>query len=238
MIQQCVLLRKENDLLNSLIGQSFNHKSKFEAGRILDEIHSKVESRTFGKKSLCYVVDKNEILGVGGSTLMKGKNGKIVSNLILDNYGLMLAAMHNGNPAGTTNASLTDDAGVGGRIISLFAGVNFVDTTSALGIVHRIGSGTTTPARSDFEVATGFGTAPESGDIDPSNVIFDSASGSFIGVSVIIAGGAGTINESVLKGKWRSAAGILNFALFRDIISPAVPFVASNTIILEYTIQL
>jgi len=86
-----ILLRKENDDLKCLISQSFNEKNKFEAEKILNEIHSKAENRMIGKKALCYIVKNGIIRGVGGSTLMMDKNGKIVSNLILDQLGGFLA---------------------------------------------------------------------------------------------------------------------------------------------------
>ena len=53
MKQQLILLREENDLLNSLIGQSFNQRTKFEAEKILTEIHSKAQDRSIGKMALC-----------------------------------------------------------------------------------------------------------------------------------------------------------------------------------------
>jgi len=242
MIQQYLLLRNENDLLNSLIGQSFNQKSKFEAEKILDEIHSKAESRLIGKKALCYVVDKNEILGVGGSTLLRDKHGKIVSNLILDNFGLLLAGLFNGFvvPAPNLVVGLTNDSG-GATNILMFDGNNWnsLPSSGTAGAVHKVGSGTTAPDRTDFDIETAFGSAPESGDSDSSDPVFVSALGRFKSVSEIIAGGAGTIRESVLKIKTRNqAGGSTPFTYFRDIISPEVPFVAGNIIILEYTMQL
>jgi len=79
MKQQYVLLRKENDLLNSLRGKSYNERTKFEASKILNEIHKQAD-RYCMEKALCYVLDKGEIKGVGGSSLMQHKKtGEIVS---------------------------------------------------------------------------------------------------------------------------------------------------------------
>jgi len=238
MNQQYVLLTNENDLLKSLIGQSFNQKSKFEAERILDEIHSKAESRLIGKKALCYVVDKDEIKGVGGSTLLKDKNGKIVSNLILDNFGLLLAGLFFGNPAASLVLGLVPDTGIGINV-NLRTSSNFQATQGSGGSVHKIGSGTTAPARTDFGIETAFGTSPEDSDINSTDPVFDSASGRFKSASLITAGGSGTINEAVLKSTWNDQGGLKKkYSQFRDAISPGQDFIAGQTIALEYLIQL
>jgi len=70
MSQLYIPLRKANDSLNSLIGQSFNQKSKFEAEKILAEIHSVAQDRLVGKKALCYVHDKGEIKGIWRQLLL------------------------------------------------------------------------------------------------------------------------------------------------------------------------
>jgi len=241
MIQQYVLLREENDLLNSLIGQSFNQKSKFEAGRILDEIHSKAESRMIGKKSLCYIVDKNEILGVGGSTLMKEKNGKIISNLILDQWGILMSGLWK-RQSGTQNVVIMKDGSGVNRNIGVFHNSTpFTELSPlSLGIQLQVGSGSTPPARTDFNLETLFGTAPESTAFVPiTNAVYNSGLGNFKQNGAIIAGGAGTINESICTGLYKDTGAIARgFALFRDIISPAQSFISSQTIALEYTIQL
>ncbi len=246
MSQQYVLLRKENDLLNSLIGQSFNHKSKFKAEKILDEIHSKAEIRMIGKKALCYVVDKNEILGVGGSTLMKDKDGKIVSNLILDQFGLWLTGIFARESTATKDTSIKDSGGTNRtvRVKTVDASAaglfNARNVANFNGIQIQIGSGTTAPARTDFTLETAFGTLPESiGFIAPSDPVYNSSLGNFKYNASISAGGSGTVNESILSGKWDDVGNVVRvFVLFRDIISPGQSFVAGQTIALEYTVQL
>ncbi len=237
MMEQYTLLRKENDLLNSLIGKSFNEKSKFEAEKILNEIHSIAQGRLIDKKTLCYVTDKDEIKGVGGSTLMKDKNGQVVSNLFLDNLGKILTSLFNAFPTVTSSPTLKNESG-GNRTVRLFTGQNFTNNV-AKGVVHTLGSGTTVPARTDFNVATPFVIAPENANIDPTDPAWDSPTGSFKSGSVISAGGSGTVNESVLKCGWNdSQANNSIFALFRDIISPGLVFTPGQLITLEYTVQL
>jgi len=232
-----ILLREKNDPLNSLIGQSFNEKSKLEAEKILDEIHIVAQSRTIGKKVLCYVVDKDEIKGVGGSTLMKDKDGKIVSNLILDPLGRVLALLFRGNPAPSVSVGITDEDNIG-RAVRAYTGQNYTQQ-NAKGCLHKVGSGSTAPTRTDIDVETDFGTAPESANVDSSDPVFDSASGTLKSVSSMSAGGSGTINESVMKNGWNdTTANLRLFSMFRDIISPAVSFLASESIVLEYKLQL
>ncbi len=244
MIQQYVLLRKENDLLNSLVGQSFNQKSKFEAARILDEIHSKAQSRMISKKALCYVTDKNEILGVGGSTLMKNKKtGEIVSNLILDNFGIWLAGIFHINIGSNKSVILKDRTGVNETLLVIANSTtvfNFRTSGGARGVLIQVGSGSTPPARTDFDIETAFATAPESinftGVSDP---VYSSALGNFKFLAAITAGGSGTINESILLSFWQNTANVAkSFVHFRDIISPGQAFVPGQSIALEYTVQL
>ncbi len=243
MSQQYVLLRKENDLLDSLIGKSFNEKSKFEAGRILEEIHSKAESRMIGKTALCYVVDNSEIKGVGGSTLMKNKKtGKIVSNLILDNFGEIMNTLHFGNPSSNFNAPVLDVSGVA-RTLPFYINNNWQDIAfgGADGILTQFGSGTNAPARTDFNIQTAFGTPPESGTITNMTTIpvWNSALGQIKTSGNIIAGGAGTINELVLSSLLQGLGNTQRrIAYYRDIISPGQTFIATQTLALEYTIQL
>jgi len=242
MKQQLILLREENDLLNSLIGQSFNQRAKFEAEKILSEIHSKAQDRSIGKMALCYVLDKNQILGIGGSTLLKDKKtGEIKSNLILNNFGLWLAKIF--STLTTANQSFTgvNTAGANSPIHSRALTSNVFNITSggAVGIRLIVGSGSTPPARSDFFVQTKFVIAPENTLFAGGFPVYNSGLGTFKNNGIIIAGGSGTINESALVDRMRTqASGIADLSLFRDIISPAVPFIAGQSIALEYTVQL
>ncbi len=230
-------MRKENDLLNSLIGKSFNQKNKFEAEKILNEIHSKAQDRSIDKKTLCYVTKNNEILGLGGSTLMKDKDGKIISNLILDNFGKFLAGIFKGGLI-TNNVALKNQANVG-QTFNIYGVTNLFNAQSNFRSLLRVGSGNTPPTRQDFFVETVFGTAPESNAFESAIPVFNSGLGNFKNVGSITAGGSGTINESILFNVWDNSANVNELTtLFRDIISPGVSFIAGQSIALEYTVQL
>ena len=245
MMQQFVLLRKENDLLKSLIGKSFNEKSKFEAENILDEIHSKAESRMMGKKSLCYIVDQNEIKGVGGSTMMKDKNGKIVSNLVLDQLGKFMAGIFDKSILANRTVSLKD-AGGGTFSYSTYSDIGFpqkFNLTSGVplseqGVKLQVGQGTTPPVRTDFDLETDFATVPENALFAVTTPVWNSSLGNFKDTGSIVAGGSGTINESILAMIWRTTTGVVKtLILYRDIISPGQSFIAGQSIALEYTSQ-
>jgi len=241
MSQQYVLLRKENDLLNSLIGQSFNQKSKFEAEKILNEIHFKAQSRLISKKALCYIVDNSEIKGVGGST-MKDKNGKIISNLILDQTGIWFAGLFPIVSTALKQVSVKDTGGVNRTVFMRQNGANLFFNTAlgAMGVELQVGSGSTPPARTDFTLETAFVSAPENGTfVLGTDGNYNSGLGNLKYAGIITAGGAGTINESVTRSRWRDSAGVTRFfTMFRDIISPGQAFIAAQTIALEYTVQL
>jgi len=242
MKQQLILLREENDLLNSLIGQSYNQRTKFEAEKILKEIHSQAQNRSIGKMALCYVLDKNEIKGVGGSTLLKDKKtNEINSNLILNNFGLLLAKLF--STLTTSNQSFTGVNTSGANIPihsrALTSNVFNITSGGSVGIRLIVGSGSTPPARTDFFVQTKFVIAPENTLFASGFPVYNSGLGTFKNLGSIIAGGAGTINESALVDRMRTqASGLADLSLFRDIISPAVPFIAGQSIALEYTVQL
>jgi len=234
-----ILLRKENDDLKCLISQSFNQKNKFEAEKILNEIHSKAENRTIGKKALCYIVKNGIIRGVGGSTLMMDKNGKIFSNLILDQMGIFMASMMNPNGLVSISFNIIDNLGVSENLFFYRNTADFNDV-STLGSRIQVGSGTTPPVRADFNIQIPFGTVPESGSFTAvSPPVYNSGLGNYKYVASISAGASGIVNESVLFNVWRNSGNIAKtFALFRDIISPAQSFIAGQTIALEYTVQL
>jgi len=240
MKQQYILLRKENDSLNSLIGESFNQKTKFEAEKILDEIHCKAESRMIGKKALCYIVDNLEIKGVGGSTLLKHKKTeKIISNLILDQFGIFLAQFFGRITTGSRNVTIKDFLGVN-QTVGVYRTAQSFNVLSNVGIFVKVGSGSTVPARTDFKIETSFGTTPEDvGFVATSDPVFSSGLGNLKYAAIITAGGSGTINESTLGSQWQNIFAVAKgFTLFRDIISPSQAFIAGQTIALEYTVQL
>jgi len=241
MKQQYILLRKENDLLNSLIGQSFNQKSKFEADKILKQIHKQADQYSM-EKAMCYVLDKGEIKGVGGSSLMKNeKTGEIVSDLILDQFGVLFAGVMSRFRGIDKIIQLKSKTGALINLRAIGAGTTFPQTGfGGIGNSFQVGSGTTPPARTDFNIETAFVNAPENTNMFPAtDPVFNSGLGNFKMIASITGGGSGTISESIWIGRFLNTSNATNeYTFFRDSISPAVPFIAGQTIALEYTVQL
>jgi len=105
----------------------------------------------------------------------------------------------------------------------------------------QVGDSSTIPARTDFKIGNSFaGQPPENGVINPTTVpIWNSGLGNFKFAGVITAGGAGTIREMIaIMSNPRSDGVETQIALFRDLITPNVGFIAGQTIAVEYTVQL
>jgi len=240
MKQQYVLLRKENDLLNALKGQSFNQKSKNEAYKILQQIHEKSDYIS-AEKALCYIVKDGMIKGVGGSSLMQNKKtGKIHSDLILDNFGIWFSGVCIGGIVGAGTVFLTNTAGASKGVVPRNAGTSLLyNSAASFRVLLQVGAGTTTPARTDFAIETVFGTSPENTFFDSNDPVYNNTNFNFKNSGEITAGGSGTVNESVILSTWRDSANSSQlFTLFRDIISPGQAFVVSESIFLEYTTQI
>jgi len=236
------LLENENNLLKSLVGNSYNNKSRLEAGKILDEIHSKAQQRMISKRALCFILDKNEIKAVGGSTLLKDKKtGEIVSNLILDQFGLWLTGLFTPLSAGNRTITITDSTGapISVAVYTSLTTFNAIVGGVAVGQRLQVGSGSSSPLRTNFAIETPFATVPEMNPFSGSTPVWNSGSGLFKTAGLISAGGSGTVRESILRNQWRDVGvGTRNYTMFRDLISPALGFTAGQSIALEYTVQL
>jgi len=236
MKQEYVLLKQENDLLNELKGRTFDNRLKDNALNILNEIHDKADF-VCGEKALCYVVRDNVVKGVGGSTLMQNtKTGKLHSDLILDNYGIWLSGVFKGGVLSKT-VTLTTEAGLAKGVITYFTSSQF-NSGGTLRVLLQVGSGTTAPTRADINIETAFASAPENNFFESTIPIYDNVNARFRNLGSITASGSGTINESILQHFWNDSTitGFI-FTSFRDIISPGVPFINGDSIILEYTTQ-
>ncbi len=238
MAQPFTAMREMNRPLDALKGQSFNAKSKHEAEKILQEIHSIARRRTIGKNVLCYIHTDGEIKGVGGSTLLKDGDGKFHSNLILNNFGLWLSQILKGTFAETT-ANLIDRTGTSRNIRCIVTSTMFNDSTFQTAKLH-VGTGITAPARDDFFIETPLSTAPESGFFPPiPTSVYDPVNFNFKNVGSVNAGGSGTVNEAIMAMLWLdNIATSRDIVLYRDIISPGQAFTIGETIALEYTTQI
>ena len=173
--------------------------------------------------------------------IIKGIDQSKPNNLIMDNFGAWLAGFFRAPVIGNKAVTLTDSAGTPRNTVYVYydsatEGVFNIDAGDILGTRFQVGAGLTPAARADSNVETAFGTAPE-------DAVFDSGSGSYAVGSIavagaIIAGGAGTINETCLFGAWTYELTAADFLLFHDILAAGEAFVIGNTITVAYTINL
>jgi len=136
MTQQFISRRELNDPLKEMYGASFNSKNKLESERILRDIHSVTQHRSFDKNALCYIVNDGQIKGVGGSTILEDvKTGKLHSNLILNNLGSILAGIFRG-VSGVQAVSLTETGGISRSMLTYNAATTYNDSSTALIILQ------------------------------------------------------------------------------------------------------
>jgi len=253
MKQEYVVLRKENDWLYDYVGKQYSRSLLGKAYDRLYKEHGKFGFPGFAKSIVTVIDEHKRILAMGGSSLLKErKTGKIIPDLTMNNFGALFAAAFTKVPANNSRtATLTNTAGqTGGAFGSLTTynarevdnnsfGYSSQPTSPAVhGTLFQVGSGSSAPTKSDNNIETAFGTAPEDALVNGTNETYDTANSRLIADIAIVAGGAGTVNESGYFGNWFGSAGVSTFFLiFHDAISPGVPFIATNTITPSYTWQ-
>lgn len=171
--------------------------------------------------------------------IVKGITQSKPNNLINDNFGLFLAALMRAPTTAVTTQNLVDIDGVTESISVYNVAGAFNNATSGkpCGTEIKVGAGTTSAARDDYDIETAFIVAPE-------DALFDSGTGSYAvgAISVagaITAGGAGTINETAFFAAWLKAGVVPEtFMLFHDILTAGEAFVLGNTITVAYTVNL
>lgn len=218
-------------LLHDYKGYTFKQKVIDDCNKILLEEKAKV----FGylprpsEVSLVTVLDKNknEILDIGGSK---------PNDLILNNFGKLYHQAH-GTPGVTV---VLQDIGDVGNALRASGGNRYTQVvTFAGGTQIQVGSGSTPPDRTDFNVETAFASAPENGRGSTGAGGYNSSLAQVqVARSIGATGGSGTINESCLFGVWVNTANVTKIIMIaRDAIS-GVGFVAANFINVTYTWQL
>jgi len=172
--------------------------------------------------------------------IIKGIGQSKRNNLILDNFGIWLAGLIRAPvSANKQSAEYLDTAGVADKwfMYQNGAGTDEFNKGAGAGFNMQIGSGVTPATRGDYVIETPFIVAPE-------DDVFPSGNGAYaVGVvscvGVIVAGGAGTINETVLYAYFNDDANNLeNVAFFHDILATGEAFVLGETITVTYTINL
>jgi len=162
-------------------------------------------------------------------------------DLILDNFGLFLAALIRSPTIAITYVSLTD-TGNTARALAIY--YNTITTTfniqsaCAIGTVLQLGQGTSPAARDNHVIESALGSAPENAIFGTSNGGYAIGTGSLSFSGAISAGGSGTVNEMGFHGRFGLSGVAYSFMFFHDILASGVAFVAGNTLNASYAIIL
>jgi len=249
--QQYEILRKENDWLYDYVGKQF---SKSIINKVADRLYKEHGKYAFPGIAKAIVTVNNkygEILGIGGSSLLKEtKTGKIFPDLTLNNFGIFFnSIVVEINADAQRNDVYTQDTGSG-------VGINTWNPQQSDGTFNvssqirippgnthghlvQAGSGSTAPTKTDITIETPFTNSPEDTKLSVLRVSYDSPNARVVSILANVAGGAGTVNELCYFAQWFPGGGDSRlFMLFRDAISPGVPFIATQTITMTYTFQL
>jgi len=172
-----------------------------------------------------------EILGLGAS---------VPGDLINNNFGELFAAIHGPLTTDRTFVGMKQTSGAGPFTMRVWRPVSGTVWDNGEQSFVQVGSGTTAATRSDFNIETPFGSAPENTPVLTGNGGYNSSLGTVsITTNISPTGGSGTINETTMLWTLRDNAGtVRTFMMSRDNISPGVSFVGGQAIVPVYTWQL
>ncbi len=149
-------------------------------------------------------------------------------DMLLNNFGMWLASIIQPPSVGITGYTMYDTSNTART--SIYLDSTFF--TSPAGFIFQFGSGTTAPARTNYQMQTPFLGSPE---MNKFNVGSSSYAGNTISfANVITAGGSGTINEVGVffqTWMWDSNSVQRVFLLIRDVLGTGISFVAGNPIV-------
>jgi len=225
----------ENSQLLEYIGETKTRNLKDE---IQKEYHELVRKQFPDKanfvrsNSLISVTDVNE-------TEIKSIGMSCIDDLFLNNW-LTIMSFLLGGQGGFIAMPQSGGIGINTRIANSLGNKINNYTAGDVGYGVRLGSGSAPPAMNNFNVEIGLTSGvPENGTVRSGDSVY-SVGLSKITMPTLISPtfGAGTITESVLFGLWSKAspASINAYPVARDLISPSVNYVATQSIDVEYTI--
>lgn len=240
------VVQGKNDWLKDFKGMTYTDKLHRALTRGIFEEHAKFSDGSVSniEKAMVYCLEPRtkEIISLGGSSLLKGrKTGRIIPDLIVNNFGLWLSGLF--APSTTTNISvnLTDSGGLVKALQTYSSGDAFslCGASYPVGTLIKMGSSSLAPQRSDYKINTSLGSSPES------NAIFTNL-GSYTSSNTIVCqadanptGGSGAVNEIGLHGQWFiSTPATDDFLIAHDSITPTVNYTAGFLLRGAYTWQI
>jgi hypothetical protein len=163
------------------------------------------------------------------------------NDLILDNFGKWLAALIK-TPVNNANAFTMVDTGGATRTFYAYGTSSgsywyFNYSGAYTGTYLQVGKGQTAAQRSNTNIQTAMGTAPESTVFGTGNGSY--AAGNISFSSAITAGGADTIYETGFFGYWYDTVATLRtIMLFHDLLQSGVAFTAGKSLVTSYAIAI
>jgi len=228
-----------NEYLNQFKGDTINDRIVKDSTNYLLEEKLRVTEKNPNEVCLVSVLDPKtkEIISIGGST---------PSDLILDAFGFLLQE-HNRLPVGSSppvDSPLVFKANDGVtralRMVSPNPQVSYNSPLGTRGGQIQIGSGSTPPVRTDFDIETPFVVSPEDSPVDVTPPFYDNVLNQIQFFSSFQAGGSGSISEIGFFCFWRdiTTGGTRLYLLAHDLISPSVSFIATQVITMSWIWQI
>lgn len=163
------------------------------------------------------------------------------NDLILDNFGLWFAGLIRNPVVGASGTTCKDIANAN-KVVLCFgqqagSAYNFNLSAYATGSYVQVGKGQTPPLRSNYNIETAFGTAPESG-------VFGSGAGSYAAGTIsfsasVTAGGSDTAYETGFFGRWiDQTQALVTIMLFHDLLASGVPFTPGKLLVTSYAMAI
>lgn len=231
----------KNSYLDELKGKTYNNKTIADALKYLSDNKKAYyeESGTFGfaETALVGSLNKDEILGIGGSR---------PDDLVMYNWGylqsLWMRTPTTSSILSSTTIRKIDDTVFATRVQngttgtrSTFNNWQSSSGSASLGTALHLGAGTTAPTRDDPDIETALATSPESAKFGTSTASYSNDDGTVTIANSIVAGGSGTIGEIGLYILIHTAYNASAYCMIaHDLVTPTVPFVASNTLTAQY----
>lgn len=185
-----------------------------------------------------------ELKGVSTSPLIIGKNGKPTADLLLDNFGQMLAGIHASKSTFQFKDTIIVDEGSLTKVTRTVGGGtsgHWNDTANgASGMRVQIGADPTPVTRGDVKIGVPFSVGPQAGKIVP---VGPGGWNSALGIiqqssSIVTSTLGGQIEECGLFGAFNNTTAATTFMIAHDNVSPALIFIAGETVNIDYTFTL
>jgi len=153
---------------------------------------------------------------------------RIEKDLMLDNFKNLLAAIFYPETSSLTTAEVKDTGGIT-RTLEILLSTAYFGGTSPTGVRIAVGTGTTTPARTDYKLESQVAEK-----VPTQSIAADAISWQ----TEILFTTTVTLSEAGMIGNYYSAAAaaLVDILIFRDLIDPALPVPAGGKCVVTYTL--